>query len=185
MTETVTLTEIITPLESLREQLCAFRAARRVYRSEDRLHPYACNEDLILRRGRVFEPSGDRPPITPIPRACFDQSYRLTQRRNSPWIYCEGFAINRTGLAVNHAWVIHPDAPNQAVELAWGDELARDCAYLGLPFQRKFVREMHLKSKRQYYSVLDAWWGRYPLLTGEIKLDDVIWSPDAEARQLT
>jgi hypothetical protein len=135
----------MTPLESLRAQL---EFLRRAHEGADR--PYLCNEDLVLRRGQVFTASWSPPPVPPIPRACFSQAYRVAapgRRKTARWVYCEGYAVNRVGLAVNHAWVIDPCAPDEAVELAWGGDLAADRAYIGLRFRYQFVREMHSKKQ--------------------------------------
>jgi hypothetical protein len=133
-------------------------------------------DDLVLRCGSVFRRALLPPPVAPVSRMCFQQCYRLTQRRKH-WTYCEGFALSQraVGLACHHAWVVYDNAPTTAVDLAWAEGTPDDTAYLGIPFQRDFVRQMHLASKRKYFSVLDTPWAHYPLLTGEIQLEDVMW----------
>ena len=55
---------------------------------------YKCNEDLILQHGTVYHRAKRKPPVCPIPKACFQQSYRLATRKGSKWIYVEGFATS-------------------------------------------------------------------------------------------
>jgi hypothetical protein len=163
----------MTPLESLRGQLDLFVTWRRSALGVEQSYPYACAEDLIRQRGVAFERSLDEPPYPVYPRACFDQSYRLTQRRRK-WIYCEGFALSPHGIFVHHAWAVHRERPREAVELAWHEGTPDDTAYLGIPFRREFVRDTHIASRRKMYSVLYAYWLDFPLLKGSIEIDDVM-----------
>jgi hypothetical protein len=163
----------MTPLEALRGQLDMFTHFRRITLDGPQTYPYLCAEDLIQQRGVVFERSLEEPPIHAWPRACFQRSYQLAQRRRK-WIYCEGFALSPHGLCVHHAWAIHRDRPRKAVELAWNEGTPDDTAYLGIPFRREFVRDTYAASKRKLYCVLYAYWLDFPLLTGRVKLDDVM-----------
>jgi len=133
-------------------------------------HPYVDMHDIVLQHGQQYHPG---PQIYyPIPKACFHLSYNRSTRKNSGWQYVEGFAVHhKTGLAVNHAWIVRPGT-NIVCDLAW--EAHPGNAYLGIAFDHAYVRKMHLASKRQYYSVLDAWWADHPLLTGQHKIQDVI-----------
>jgi hypothetical protein len=83
------------------------------------------------------------PPVAPIHKACFEQSYHLTTRRGRiRWIYCEGYAISKAvGLGILHAWITRADAPGDAYDLAWNYGTRRDTAYLGIPFKAEYVRE--------------------------------------------
>lgn len=166
----------MTPLENLRAQLEQYqRLGRMAEQANGWAFPFLNMQDLLLKHGRLFRLSERR--MKTVPRACFYQTYRLTQRRDSRWVYCEGYAVNNNGLAVHHAWAIHPAAPADAVELAWDDAAPDDTAYIGLPFRCEFVRQTFHAGKRQYYSVLDAWWMSHPILTGAIRLEDVTWRP--------
>jgi hypothetical protein len=172
----------LTPLESLRSQLQFFADFRHKTKPADWPYRFASMEDLVLRHGIVFERSLEGPPIPPIPKACFYQSYTLSQRI-SRWIYCEGYALtsHSLGIAVHHAWVVHGDAPTQAVDLAWQEGTRDDTAYLGIPFRPDFVRSMYKASgRKRLYNVLDASWADYPLLTGATRVEDVIWINDHE-----
>lgn len=161
---------------NLRSQLEMHVNFRRTMVDGDWPHPYLCNEDLVLRQGRAFV-RAPKPPVQVIPKACFALAYRLATKRDSKWIYCEGYAVNPRfcGMAVNHAWVTRADDPGLAYELAWPFGSAEDTAYYGMALDAAFVKRTHLSSKRQYFSVLDDWWENYPLLTGEVKIEDVMW----------
>lgn len=136
---------------------------------------YICFEDLIVQHGQFFPRAAAPPPVRPVPRECFSQSYRLTMRKGARWIYCEGFALNEIGMPIHHAWVTKRDAPGEAFDLAWGDERHAEAVYRGIMFKPEFVRETHLASKEGMYSVLDAYWLRYPLMTGKVKIEEVRW----------
>jgi hypothetical protein len=131
-----------------------------------------CNaEELILRHGRAF--TAGRFPYTPVARACFAQSYRFSTRARSRWIYVEGFAL-RSGVPfpVHHAWLTRADTPQTAYDTAWND--SEDSIYLGIPFKTKYVRQaFHLSGKTQY-SVLQAYWSGFPLLTGKDSIEEAM-----------
>jgi hypothetical protein len=169
-------------LESLRGQLEFFVSFQRKSKPLDWPYPFVSIEDFVLRHGIVFERSREQPPIPPIPKACFYQSYVLSQRIRR-WIYCEGYALtsHSLGIAVHHAWVVRDDDPTQAVDLAWEDGTRDDTTYLGIPFRPDFVRSTYKASgRRRLYNVLDTPWVNYPLLTGETRIEDVIWTNDHE-----
>jgi len=169
----------MTPLEALREQMQWNIDFRRRSAPPADLR-FLCIEDLVLQHGTVFQRAVKRPPVQPIPRSCFAQSYRLATRKGSKWVYCEGYAVcpNSFGIAINHAWVMNPADPGEAHDLAWPLDQTRDItAYIGIPFRPEFVRETHKASGRRDYSVLDTWWQHYPLITGETRIEDVTWRP--------
>lgn len=167
-------------LAVLRDQLANFVRLHAMMNHDQRRHLlFACSEDLVLKRGIVYSPSQKKPPVERLPKACFQQSYRLSQRRNSRWVYVEGFALMPAiGIATSHAWVADADGPRVAHDLAWD---ACDAVYIGIPFERDFVRQMHIASGRKWFSVLDAWWINHPLLTGATRIDDVIWQGNNRA----
>src|SRR4029077_4353599 len=135
---------------------------------------YWCIEDLILQHGAVFEWRSTR---NPIPRACFQQAYRLAARSGSQWIYVEGFALHPVvGFAAHHAWVARRDDPRGAVEVAWEDADA-NTAYLGVAFRAAYVREAFRLSGRASFSVLDTPWMGFPVLSGATPIEAVAWSP--------
>lgn len=175
----------MTALESLHGQMAIAVDFRRSYIAREdnaiaRRMRFLCMEDAVAQCGRTFVRSTAPPPVHPIPRSCFDQAYRLATRTGSRWIYCEGYALQpkSLGMTVHHAWVCRADAPEEAHDLAWADGTPEDTAYFGIPFQASFVREVFRAGKRRYHSVLDTWWMNYPLLTGERRIEDVMWRPE-------
>lgn len=168
----------MTALESLLDQMKKFRELQRVCMGMNGIKDFRFDgiEDLVLHHGYVFERASRKPPKTPIAKACFQQSYRLAMRSRK-WIYCEGVALTShgLGLAVNHAWVCRRDAPTIAHDLAWAEGDRSNTAYMGIPFTREFIREVHLASGRECFGVLDAFWMRHPLITGAIAIENVIW----------
>jgi hypothetical protein len=88
------------------------------------------------------------------------------------WVYIEGFAIPATGgLAVLHAWVTNPEHPVVAYDPTWGT--GRE--YFGIPFRLDYVLGMHEKTGRP--GILDVWELGWPLLRGEDRVADVMWTP--------
>lgn len=142
---------------------------KQIHKSE---RPYIDIHDLVLRHGQSYYPGPQC--FDPIPRSCFARSYEIATRRNSKWLYVEGYAINtRVGLPVAHAWITPTDSKERLVcELAWETDPGN--AYLGIPFKAEYVKRIYRESKRRYFSVLDAWWAGYPLITGEHKLENVV-----------
>jgi hypothetical protein len=134
---------------------------------------FSCIEDIVLQHGKVYEP---RPaPFHPIPKACYHRAYTLATPARSKWIYVEGYAMNGPFLhiPVQHAWLTRADDPTGAYELAWEGE-SSERVYIGIPVRKDHVKEMHRKSKGQWYSVFDSWWAGYPHVSGEIPIEDVI-----------
>jgi len=161
------------PMDALREQLAAMVEVRTGL-TKAHGFPYRCAEDLVLRHGAEYTLAPPRcQPRFRYARACFDSAYRLSTRSRSPWIYVEGFALSNVGLAVHHAWVTHRRSPDLVYELAWDDD--PDAVYLGIAFVAGFVRETFAASKSTQYSVIDAYWQGFPLLTGVQPLDEVRW----------
>ena len=157
--------------ESLLAYLHQSVAWRKQYGDTSHGWPYICIEDLLLQRGRWY--THQAAPYQPFPRACYDRAYDHATRRRSRWIYCEGYGLNpRVPLPTAHAWITRADAPGRAFELAWED--AAGAAYIGIPFRADYVRKVHRASKYKSYSVLDAWWLHYPLLSGETPLESVV-----------
>lgn len=137
------------------------------------------SEDLVLKMGAEY-PRYEGPQKPTIPRACYANSYRLATRRGSRWIYCEGFAVHdRMPLAVPHAWVTPIGNPGEAHDRTWAD--ARGALYIGIAFQTAYIRKVWrapASRKMDSFCVLDCWWLHWPLLTGEHKIEDVIWKPE-------
>jgi len=165
-------------LQSLKEQLGHMVTLRKGMGADYR---FCGNEDLVLQVGTVYS-------YAPIPkgielpnyvRACFYNAYKAVSRRQKGWIYVEGFALNTIGMAIHHAWLTHEDFPGKAFDPTWSEhDLESNAVYMGIPFRREYVVEMHKRSKRQYFSVLDCHWAGWPLLTGTERVEDVIHSAE-------
>lgn len=168
-------------IENLKDQLEVVVGMRKQMRSIPPGTRFWGNEDLVLQWGTAFTKSPEEPPGKRIPKTCYDSSYKAANRRGGKWVYCEGFGIQRgLSLAMPHAWVARPgdltDVLPGAHDLAWED----DAVYLGIPFRQEYVRKVRLapmSRKLNNFAVLDCWWLQWPLLTGEVKVEDVIWRP--------
>jgi hypothetical protein len=79
------------------------------------------------------------------------------------------------GLPVQHAWVTRADEPGEAYEMAWRHHA--NAAYFGIAFKPEYVRHVFETSGKETYSVLDAWWMDYPLVTGKTAIEEVMWTP--------
>lgn len=131
---------------------------------------FATVRDLVVQHGRAYT-------IQPLPRgqwsrglqACYANA--LHAAMSGKWVYVEGFAIPAKGsLAVLHAWVTNPKNPVVAHDPTWGT--GRE--YFGIPFQLDYVLRVH--EKAGHPGVLDTWELGWPLLRGEDRIADVMWT---------
>lgn len=77
---------------------------------------------------------------------------------DSRLIYCEGFALARSGLPLTrHSWVT--DGTGAALDNTWE---SHGIAYAGVPFQTCFVNETNCRNKASI-SLLDNWKEDWPL----------------------
>lgn len=65
---------------------------------------------------------------------CYKNSYELMLR--GPYTYCEGYAIKKGLIPLEHAWVI--DQEGNVIDPTWDGE----CEYFGVSFKDDFVFEM-------------------------------------------
>lgn len=79
------------------------------------------------------------------------------------------------GLAMEHAWLTQVDTPGCAYDPTWPDAVIAEAAYIGIAFRSEYVREMHLRSRKQQFSVLITPWAGWPLLTGQDKIKKVMY----------
>jgi hypothetical protein len=165
-------------LESLRRQLEQIRDIRRSCVTE---RPKYCGaEDFILQHGKVYTYK----PLTHsnlpgIPTQCFQNCYSAATRKNSPWIYVEGFALipSVAIFPFEHAWLTRKDTPDAAYDPTW-DHANKDVVYLGVPFLTEYIVKIckiNRAVRRGYFGVLHADRAGYPLLTGADPLADVMW----------
>lgn len=171
-------------VELLRKQLEIAAEVRKRYAATlGRTEPFIGPEDLVLKHGTIYKPTRKKPPTSPIPRMCYQNAYRVAVRKGSQWVYCEGFAVASHGLALEHAWVTRAASPGEAYDLAWSYDERN--AYMGIAFKPEFVRAVFKASGRlQQFSVLNAWWMGFPLLTGKVNLADVGWGPPVKGSSL-
>lgn len=131
---------------------------------------FATVRDLVLRHGHSYT----RKPLprgrwSRAPQACFANA--LAAALTGRWVYVEGFAMHRPGgLAVLHAWVTDPQQPTLAYDPTWkqGHE------YFGIPFTLEYVLRVHARGGRA--GVLDAWELGWPLLRGDDRIADAVWT---------
>ena len=131
---------------------------------------FATVRDLVVQHGRAYtSKSLPRGRWSRGVQACFANA--LHAAMSGKWVYVEGFAIpEKGGLAVLHAWVTDPKNPMVACDRTWGT--GRE--YFGIPFQLEYVVRTH--EKAGHPGVLDAWELGWPLLRGEDRIADVIWT---------
>lgn len=106
-------------------------------------------ESLISPFGYFFSPGPDRKNLKHLPkgktRACYVNATRIAAR-NSDYIYCEGLAIpgNLSDLPIglHHAWIIHKDHPEIAIDTTWDKGLA----YFGIPWKIEAVFEIQFET---------------------------------------
>lgn len=134
---------------------------------------FATMRELVLKHGRPFD-------IQPLPNdkwqrddgACYANALKAAQTRR--YVYVEGYAVaeGRSELAKLHAWVTDPQNPTVAFDPTWGH--GRE--YFGIPFRLEYVVGLH--DALGHPGVIDAWELRWPLLSGEHRIEDVIWRRD-------
>jgi len=98
---------------------------------------------------------------------CFMNSFNLMMS-NPDLIYCEGYGSGI--IPVHHAWCITRDG--EVIDSTWRPDMVCDGTFLGVPMDREFVYESVMCNG--WYGILDNWEGRWPVLTGEIPLEEVL-----------
>jgi len=163
-------------LESLKLQLEQMRSIRLSLKDQGPECRFHGSEDLILQFGRVYKPAPLPAGATKwtYPKSCFQNSYKTVTTKRG-WIYVEGFALNpNLGLSTHHAWLTRADTPGIAFDPTWEDAVDQGTVYMGIPFDRAYVVKMHRLSRWSLYSVIDAYWARWPLLIGTDRIEDVM-----------
>ena len=124
---------------------------------------YKNNQLLVLKDGLPFLKRLEPSPVKGKPKLCYKNCFQALW--NYPELnYCEGFATsNEVPLAVSHAWLVNDDS--EVVDPTW-DEKYTGCTYFGVVFNKKFLREIALKTK--HYGILDNdYLNEYQLLREE------------------
>lgn len=131
---------------------------------------YNCIEAFVLAHGRQFnkipKPKWVKKGII---KQCFSNCFEEALRHPDKLVYCEGYA---TGvIPVHHAWLLYND---KIIDPTW-DHMKefndRKPEYFGISFKLEYVAKTI--EETGYYSVLDNWTQRFPLLTGVHKIEDV------------
>jgi hypothetical protein len=131
-------------------------------------------ESLVLQYGHTFTRQ-------PLPKGrwakdmgqCYANALRAAKTRR--YVYVEGYAISKvaSGRAQLHAWVTDPANSTVAFDPTWGSA----AEYFGIPFRLEYLLKMH--KALGHPGVLDASWEmKWPLASGEHRIEDAIWSPE-------
>lgn len=100
-------------------------------------------QHVTSQQGRALPAGVGRAPA----RQCY-QNAGLLVVQNPTLTYCEGFAVSRVGVPVQHAWCL--DAQGQVVDPTWPD--TEQAWYRGLPYRTELCHE-HWQSTQ----VWDLW----------------------------
>lgn len=124
---------------------------------------YSCIEEFVLRNGRSLGGMSTKPRWIPqgTIKECFSNCFNILVRYPETVTYCEGYA---TGIIpVHHAWLLYK---NKVIDPTWhGRHKMSSVEYYGIPFRYDYVVKTAIDSG--YYSVLDNFAMRYPLLSGK------------------
>ena len=113
--------------------------------------------DLILEYGWWYEPvEVPKGIVTGERKQCFTNAAELALPDCS-LIYCEGYAIFKTGHPRLHAWVT--DGKGNAIDNTWPTP---GISYAGIPFTWEFVM-MTTTKNQAFVSLLDDWQNKWPL----------------------
>jgi hypothetical protein len=97
---------------------------------------FATVEGLVLRYGRSFRPQQKpRHVHLCLEGTCFVNAFILSHRPHLT--YCEGFALDGSGLLVHHAWAC--DRKGRVIDNTWERP---GLEYFGVPFTRKFLYDV-------------------------------------------
>jgi hypothetical protein len=125
-------------------------------------------ESLLMKHGKEWmgrkRPKGLRKMRD---KECFVNAQMLAVFHPDEYTYCEGLA--HSIIAVNHGWVI--DRDGNIIDPTWRDP--HKCAYIGVPFKTEYIRRVITKTGH-WISLWDNYMQMWPLLTGEVKLEEVM-----------
>lgn len=126
---------------------------------------------FVLDHGKDFEwQELPRPFRYGTIKHCYENSLSLAIR-HPELIYCEGFGAGI--IPTQHAFCVTVEG--EVIDSTWTPDLVKGCRdFIGIPLRTDFVRET--VACRGYYGVLDDWQNGWPLVTGEIPLDEA-WDP--------
>jgi hypothetical protein len=97
---------------------------------------FATVEGIVLQYGRSFRPQPKPRHIHLGPEVtCFANAFVLAHRPRLT--YCEGFALNWSGVPAHHAWAC--DHKGRVIDNTWR---MPGLEYFGVPFARQFLYQV-------------------------------------------
>ena len=132
---------------------------------------YGGMHDLILKVGTEYVPPAYGDPG--VMKECYRNAY-LKMLDSSEIVYVEGYAVNTT-IPVLHAWNWN-SRTGETIDPTWGT----GTAYLGIPFDRKYVLDTIVESER--YGMIDKWEEDFPILWQ--KPAEFLYKDDAATRAI-
>lgn len=137
-----------------------------------------CIEDFILTFGRRCTFGGIWKGGV-VERQCFAMAYEVSTK-HPEYLYVEGFsALTAPFFPVHHAWVVHRNRPDKAIEVSWKEGGA---VYLGVAFRPEYLRECLRLADKRWYGALDTWWMEETVLNGLIPVTSVEGWPKPKER---
>jgi hypothetical protein len=139
-------------LEQLRSNLqCGAAAMERIYPNFS--GKYSSTEKIILDLGVEFDRKIESSFIGK-PRKCYKNAFDIVTSFSQPELYyCEGFATYAgANIPVHHAWLVNDRS--EVIDPTWHQpESFIEPAYLGVVFDREFVRAVAVETGK--YGILD------------------------------
>jgi hypothetical protein len=132
---------------------------------------FATIADIVLKFGRPFA-------RRPLPKGrwrrglglCYANALQAAKTRR--YVYVEGYATGLAGgIPQHHAWVTDPRDFSVAYDPTWG----RGAEYFGIPFRLDYLLKAYEESGHP--GVLDAWEMKWPLVSGEHRIENAVWKP--------
>jgi hypothetical protein len=74
-------------------------------------------------------------------------------------------------MPVQHGWVMRR-GDGAMIDLTWRDNVG--LAYIGVPFHHSYVMRC-VREREMWGTLLDNYWQRHPLLTGEHALEEALF----------
>lgn len=150
-----------TPARTADEQLLEFLHLSVASRPDANPHGYRyrCIEDLVAVHGTAMVVTASPDGRRGVPNQCFANSLQRALQDPDRYAYCEGYALG-TVIPLLHAWV-HDLETGTTFDPTWP---APGTAYRGIVFDTRWAEQATLE--RGYYSVLDNYQQRWPLLRG-------------------
>lgn len=153
--------------ETMRDYLSACDQVSRSMPGRDNMQ-HRSFESLLLAHGIWFQPqrlpSGYRRMAI---KQCYTNAYHLAL--NDPeLIYVEGYAM--CVIPVLHAWVVKVGS-HKVIDPTW-ESIGGGAAYLGIPFQLKYLNRVMARSG----CAIDNYKDRFPIISGKHTIDRY-WHP--------